>query len=261
MKKRLLLLVCVMTAISSSGQQVAPPAGAQVSSRPGEFFDKDIDLHFNYPVEMQALNAADDLESGHLNFYGKSGADDPEHQEAMRCARPLLDLNLPEDKAPKRSADIGNVWIDESKEPQTPEPIYAKIALVEVVKDCLPKKLQKSENDTLTTMALSAVSLPGVDPIPNPLWYEVANQKIHMNGAIGRILHNGKRAPAPIIVMSMSTQWRGHLLQWVFVSNDVEIFNEITKSFVQFGNGPWGEMFAANIGPKGSGTPMTILPK
>jgi len=42
---------------------------------------------------------------------------------------------------------------------------------------------------------------------------------------------------------------------------DSAIFNEITKSLVQFGKGPVGPMFAANLGPKGSGTPITILPK
>jgi hypothetical protein len=61
--------------------------------------------------------------------------------------------------------------------------------------------------------------------------------------------------------MAMSTQWRGHLLGWMFVSNDTEIFNEMTKSLVQFGDGAWGPMFAANLGPRGSGTPLTILPR
>lgn len=59
----------------------------------------------------------------------------------------------------------------------------------------------------------------------------------------------------------MATQWRGHLLDWVFTSNDTEIFNEMIKSMVRFGDGPWSPIFAPNIGPKGVGTPMTILPK
>ena len=72
---------------------------------------------------------------------------------------------------------------------------------------------------------------------------------------------NGQQAPAPMIIMSMATQWRGHLLAWVFTANDTGIFNEITKSLVQFGNGPWSPMFAPDIGPQGSGTPIAILPK
>jgi len=266
MKNTLVLLGCAMIAISSSGQQPASPAGVQATTgtKSGEFFDKDIDIHFNYPVEMQILDAAQDMESGHFNLYGASADNDPEHQQAKRCVRPLLDLVLPEDKAPKRNADMGNLWIDDTKEykeSRAPEPIYAKILFTELVKDCLPKKLQKNENDTLGTMALSAVTMPGLERAPNPLWYDVANQKIHMNNSIGRPLVNGKPSPAPIIVMSMSTQWHGHLLLWVFMSNDMDIFNDMTKSLVQFGKGPWGQMFAANIGPKDSGTPMTILPK
>jgi hypothetical protein len=133
--------------------------------------------------------------------------------------------------------------------------------LIEIVRDCLPKKLQKNENDALGSIAMSFLSVPGIERMPKPLWYEVGKQKVHMNSGAGRPIVNGQLAPAPIIIMSMTTQWRAHLLAWVFTSNDTDIFNEITKSLVQFGDGAWGPMFAANIGPKGSGTPMTILPK
>jgi hypothetical protein len=230
----------------------------------GQFYDKQLDLHFDYPVEMRVLDARADMERGHQNIYGVSGDNDPEHQAAIRCMRPLLDLELPQEKAPQRPADVGDMWVDDTqayKDSRKPEPILAKIFLAEFVKDCLPSKVRKNENDTLGNIALTAVSEPGIQRMPHPIWYEIAKQKIHMNSGMGRPIVNGKLADAPIIVMAMATQWRGHLLAWMFTSNDAEIFNEITKSQVEFGDGPWGPMFAANIGPKGSGTPMTILPK
>lgn len=274
----IVLLCCIFTAVTGNAQQdvkskegsSARKAGREsqgndlIPSKPGEFYDKDLDLHFNYPVEMQTLDFTADMESGHRNIYGVSGADDPEHQEAKRCVQPLLDADLPTDKAPHRAADLDGVWVDDSKEykeTRRPEPIFAKILVVEIVRDCLPKKLQKNENDALGTVAMSFVSEPGIIRMPKPLWYEVGNQKIHMNSGVGRPIVNGRLSPAPIFIMSMTTQWRDHLLAWVFTSNDTEIFNEITKSLVRFGDGPWGPMFAANIGPKGTGTPMTILPK
>ena len=70
---------------------------------------------------------------------------------------------------------------------------------------------------------------PLTERMPKPLWYEVGKQKIHMNSAAGRPVVNGQVASAPIFIMSMSTQWRGHLLAWVFTSNDTEIFNEINE--------------------------------
>lgn len=244
-------------------QQEAKPNDAG-ASKPGEFYNKELDLHFNYPVEMQTFDTKTEMELGHQNIYGDSGANDLEHQEAKKCMRPLLDAKLPEDKASQRMANLDGVWVDDSKEykeSRKPEPIFAQIVMTEIVRDCLPKALQKNENDALGTIAMSFVSLPGIARMPKPLWYEVGKQKIHMNSAAGRPVVNGQVASAPIFIMSMSTQWRGHLLAWVFTSNDTEIFNEITKSKVQFGNGSWGPMFAANIGPKGQGTPMTILPK
>ncbi len=244
----------------AAGLSATPLAAAN----PRQFYDKNLALHFNYPIEMRTLDFSAEMESGHQNIYGVSGENDPEHQKAKRCVRPLLDAELPEDKAPQRAANLDGIWVDDSKEyreSRKPEPIYAKILVTEFLRECLPKKLQKNENDALGSIALSAVSEPWIQRMPKPLWYEVSKQKIHMNSGVGRPIINGQLAPAPIFIMSMTTQWRGHLLAWVFTSNDTEIFNEITKSQVQFGDGPWGPMFAANVGPKGSGTPMTILPK
>jgi hypothetical protein len=245
-------------------QPTAPKAEVLNVANPGMFYDKELDLHFNYPVEMRALDAATDMEIGHRNIFGVSGDNDPEHQEAKRCMHVLLDADLPAEKAPQRNADIGNLWVDDSKEykeSRKPGPIYAKLMMVELAGDCVPEKLRKKENDLLGSMALSAISIPGVQRMPNPIWYEIGKQKIHMNSGVGRPIINGQLASSPIIVMAMSTQWRGHLLGWMFVSNDTEILNEMTKSLVQFGDGAWGPMFAANLGPRGSGTPLTILPK
>jgi hypothetical protein len=239
-------------------------AHGQQESQPGAGGQKAGEVTAPKPVEMRTLDFNAEMESGHQNIYGISGENDPEHQMAKRCVRPLLDTELPQDKAPQRAANLDGVWVDDSKEykeSRKSEPIVAKILLMEIVRDCLPKQLRKNENDTLGNIALSFVSEPGIRRMPKPLWYEVGQQKIHMNSAVGRPIANGGLASAPIIIMSMTTQWRGHLLAWVFTSDDAEIFNEITKSLVQFGGGKWGPMFAANIGPPGSGTPMTILPK
>lgn len=274
---RVTLLVCLGVALgyAQSPQQPAPESAAAAqaapkveqaseAAKPGIFVEKSLDLYFNYPVEMRTLDMAAEMESGHLNVYGVSGDNDPEHQEAKRCIHPLLDADLSQDKAPQRLASLDGVWVDDTKEykeSRKPQPIMAKIMLVELDRGCVPKKLKKKDDATLGNMALSAVSLPGIQRMPKPIWYEIGKQKIHMNSGAGRVIVNGQLDPAPVIIMAMATEWRGHLLEWVFTSNDTEIFNEITKSLVRFGDGPWGQMFPANIGPQGSGTPMTILPK
>jgi hypothetical protein len=81
-------------------QPTAPKAEILNVSKPGMFYDKELDLHFNYPVEMRALDAATDMEIGHRNIFGVSGDNDPEHQEAKRCMHVLLDADLPAEKAP-----------------------------------------------------------------------------------------------------------------------------------------------------------------
>jgi len=271
----LLLLVCILLSVAANAQDAnpitqatTPKAGTETKSNPttvapGEFYDKGLDLHFNYPVEMRLLDADAEMERGHKEIYGVPGANDPEHMEARRCMRFLLDADLTEDKAPKRPARLDGVANDPHiYDKLKPEPISAKILLVEAVRDCLPKELQQDEDRALSAIALSFVSQNGIERMPKPLWYETANQKIHMNSGAGQLGLKGDPPSAPIFIMSMATAWRGHLLAWVFTSNDTEIFNEITKSQVKFGDGPWGPMFAANIGnPGSSGKPITILPK
>jgi hypothetical protein len=178
-------------------QPTAPKAEVANVSKPGTFYDKELDLHFNYPVEMRALDAATDMEIGHRNIFGVSGDNDPEHQEAKRCMHVLLDADLPSENAPHRNADVGNLWVDDSKEykeSRKPEPIYAKLMMVELAGDCVSEKLRKKENDVLGSMALSAVSIPGVQRMPNPIWYEIGKQKIHMNSGVGRPIVNGQMA-------------------------------------------------------------------
>ncbi|MGZ4838670.1 MAG: hypothetical protein ACXVZR_08980 [Terriglobales bacterium] len=126
------------------------------------------------------------------------GDADPEHQ-AKRCIKILLDADLPAENAPQRNADIGDLWVDDSKaykESRKPEPVSAKIVIVELVRDCVPKNLRKKEDDVLGNMALSAVALPGIGRMPNPIWYESGRQKIHMNSGVGRPIVNGKLASA-----------------------------------------------------------------
>ena len=272
------ILVCALAAIPSSGQQEAKPkaqtpgsqtrarrkASAVTGAKPGEFYDKELDLHFHYPLEMRTVHASAAMERGHQNISDASGANDRDHVEPEACDRPLLNAELIQDKAPQRAANLDGVWADDSKEykeSRKPEPIHANILMMEVVRNCLPRELQKNENDALGSIALSLVSKPGIERMPKPLLYDVGKQQIHMNSGAGRPIVNGNLATAPILIMSMATQWRGHLLAWVFTSNDTEVFNGITKSLVQFGDGEWGQMFAANVGPKGSGTPLTIVPK
>ena len=270
------MLLCGFSA-GASAQQAGRPAGPQAQPGPvakdsgastesGKFYDKEMDLSFNYPVEMRTLDMMADMEAGHRNLYGESGENDPEHREARRCIRPLLDAELPAEKAPSRMASLEGVWTDQTKEHKDsykPQPIFAKFVLIEFDRSCLPKKLQKDNkvDEVLHNMVLGAVSEPGLEAMFKPIWYEIGKQKIHMNSSVGRPIVNGKIEPAPVLIMAMATDWRGHLLEWVFTANDTEIFNEITKSLVRFGDGPWSPIFAPNIGPKGQGTPITVLPK
>ena len=267
-----------IAATPSSGQQGAKASVDQPASqkeavrkarpvtanKPGEFYDKDLALHFNYPTEMHTLDPRAAIKRGHQNIHGPSAASDPKQSEEEGCDRPLLDAELPQANAPQRVANLDGIWVEDSKEykeSRKPEPISAHISMMEVVRDCLPQELQKNENDALGSIALSLVSKPGIKRMPTPMWYELDKQKMHMNSGAGRPIVNGKLAPAPILIMAMATQWRGHLLAWVFTSNDTEVFNGITKSLVQFGDGPWKPLLEGNLGPKGSGTPMTITPQ
>ncbi|MGH7225925.1 MAG: hypothetical protein ACRELF_22125, partial [Gemmataceae bacterium] len=226
MKLPVSLVLCFVAPISAISErpvqasQSSSPTQSSTSQQAGQFYDKELDIHFDYPAEMRVLDGAADMDSGHMEIYGVSGKNDPEHQEAKRCMRFLLDTELPPSEAPKRMASLDGIWVDDTKEykdSRRQEPIFAKIVFVDFDKSCLSKSLQKNKNDALGNLAMSVVSAPGLQKIPHPLWYKVGGQKIHMNCGIGRLIVNGKLAPAPIVVMSMAAEWHGHLLLWVFM--------------------------------------------
>ena len=88
----ILLLSCLTAATPGYGQQgtipnseaKAPQPASERSkandvpvSKTGEFYDKDLDLHFHYPVEMRVLDFRAEMETGHQNIYGVSGENDP----------------------------------------------------------------------------------------------------------------------------------------------------------------------------------------
>jgi hypothetical protein len=255
----LILLFCVGSGHSQqSPAEVTPDAGLVIA--PGQFYAKDLDLHFNFPVEMKVVDMFAKIEQGHHAIFGVAGDTDAEHKEANRCVRPLLDAELPEDKAPQRRPSLAPVLPD-APGAKEERPIYAEILFTEVLSDCLPKKLRKNDDAVLFDLAATPTSGPGVAPITKPLWYEIGKQKIHMTAGAGRVSANGRAVTEPLLIMAMATQWHGHVLLWTFTSNDREIFNELTKSVVQFGNTAPAQMFPPNIGPKGAGTPMTVLPK
>ena len=159
-----LMLLCGLPGKAKAQQTAVPPAAPQAQPSPntndsgaaaenGKFYDKNLDLSFNYPVEMRAVDMIADMEAGHMNLYGSSGDNDPEHREARRCVHPLLDADLPAEKAPQRLASMEGVWVDQTKEYKEsykPQPIFAKLILMEFDRSCLPKKLQKEK--TWTTL-------------------------------------------------------------------------------------------------------------
>jgi len=119
------------------------------------------------------------------------------------------------------------------------------------MRECMVgESVPNNEDGLLQAIAQALVSAPGIQRMAKPVWYDLTGQKIHMNAGVGRMIAKGKLAPAPVIMMAMSTDWRGHLLTWLFISDDAEVFNQITNSRVQFGDGPWKPMFAGNFAPK-----------
>lgn len=81
MRAAILLLGCLLAGVSANSQQDA-------KSKPGEFYDKELDLHFNYPVGMQTLDASSEMEQGHLNIYG--------HQRVLRFFAGIAKRSRPE---------------------------------------------------------------------------------------------------------------------------------------------------------------------
>jgi hypothetical protein len=256
MKSLLFLFALIASSQSAIGVQIGPDQSAVVTSpTPGIFYQRELDLHFYYPVEMVASDPTKITDADRTAGIGKSQPGDSEREGSKACLRVMLRADLPADKVGTRMATLGA--IENTPSPES-ESVTGTIWLFDVDMNCVCAAMRKKRDAAMRDISATITQAQGMTRTGPPLWYDLGKQKTHMSAALGR--HNPNEGP--VLMMDVVTDYRSHVLMWIVQSNDAETFNALTKSTVQFDKSPALPLFPANVGPQGfGGVPMKILPR
>jgi hypothetical protein len=241
MKFTVFFILCIPLAattaqVTATGSQ---SMGASVSAAPsnkgGTYINPELHLTFSYPPELRPEDARAIGDRGHLAFYGTQPGTDPEHIKSEACDKVLFMVGKGSD--PKKA----EITIARGKKKPSievkPDP-GGSIALFEIDNSCIPPKLLKKPDSMLAGLAHTFIQIPGLKPIGPPLWYEIQGHRVHFAAAQRQPLSkkdNKPLSPYPQIVGGFAVEVDGHVLFWMLQSNDVELFNHLLDSQVDFG--------------------------
>lgn len=172
----LLLIGFLPVAAASEDPPYSPAIDA---SQMAVFTDAELGFSVRYPMEFKAeapQNLFAVMRAGHQELFGTSPDNDPEHQQAERCMRPLLYATsttiLPaEGKAP---VPLAGEDVDGSPD---------SVMVMDVERSCIAKKLKSDK--ALTQLTGTVLNIPGLKQVVPQMWFQ---------GGDGRHIHSGMAA-------------------------------------------------------------------
>jgi len=250
MKFAALVVLLLVPLIGITQQSLTPSSPPETSKdatqdkSSGTYTNTELHLTFSYPQELQPEDAHAIAERGHIAMYGTQPETDPEHVESEACDKVLLMVGKEGD--PKR-AEI--TIPGGGKAPSVEPDPTASILLIEIDNSCIPPKILKKPDNALAGLALQTTQIPGMTQIDQPVWYEIQGHKIHFAAAQGRPLsEDGKQlSPDRQIVAGFAIELNGHILFWMLQSDNIDFFNRLLDSKVDFGSGTPQALFPAHL--------------
>jgi hypothetical protein len=230
---------------SAAPPLIAPPVAA-LNQTSETYSNTDLHLTFSYPSEMRPEDAHAIADAGHIAMYGTQPETDPEHAKSEACDKVLLMVGKESDPK-KREVTITDGKSKPSVEVK-PDP-GGSISLFEIDSSCLPPKALKDMDNALAGLALTATEIPGMKPIDKPVWYEIQGHKVHFAAATGSPVAKDNKtiSPDPQIIAGFAVNMNGHILYWMLQSNDIDFFNHLLDSKVDFGSGTPQVLFPEHL--------------
>lgn len=237
-----------LVAISQVATPASPSAGAQAAAAPGNaittYNDPELHLAFSYTKELLPQDARAVAERGHIAFYGNQPETDPDHLKSEACSKILLSVSKVSD--PKTSliglrGDRKTIYVK-------PDP-GGSISLFDIDRTCIPPNDLKKMDNTLAVIALQVTKIPGMAAIDQPVWYDIQGHRIHFAAAYGQPVSKDKKtlSPDPQVVAGLAVEVNNHILFWMLEANDIDFFNRLLDSKVDFGSGVPQALFPKHL--------------
>jgi hypothetical protein len=234
----LLFMLSPMVVTAQDAEPASPTVGTQTTTAPsnaaGNYANPELHLSFSYPQELLPQDVRAVAERGHIAFYGSQPETDPDHIKSEACNKPLLSVSKASD--PKKSR-IG-IRSDKKTIYLKPDP-GGSISLFEIEKSCIPSKDLKKMENTLAGIAIQTTKIPGLAPIDRPVWYEIQGHRVHFAAAYGQPISKDMKTLGSDsqIIAGLAVEVNDHILFWMLQANDIDFFNRLLDSKVDFGSG------------------------
>jgi hypothetical protein len=206
-----LLAACVVT------------AEAQVK-QPGVYYDAATGLTMRYPVELVVRDDPQkSIDEGHVAAYGSMQNEAKEHRLATKCMKPILLADLPGGS---------------SEGSQRTGASTATLLMFEFIasKECKAGFKYKDNEAVAGGVAQTAIQLPGVTPLSQPLWFDFGKQKLHATfAAVG--LQNTSPEQPHWLILTAAMLYHGHILGWILKADWLNTFNDLTKTSIELDDG------------------------
>lgn len=218
-----LLFLGAGMSIAQAQAQSGAQAGAAGSTNAQQYTDAALHVTFWYPEELTAQDARAIAGVGHPVTFGEE--DDSGPRKADTCSRVLLAVGRPA-RTPGSGAAAD---------------MLASISLVDTDPSCVPppaEKDRKKMDKVLGELTRSATMIFGMMPIEQPLGYEIDGNHVHFAAAQGQpVTKTDLQTADAEYIGAVAVAVQGHILRWTLQATDLDLFNRLLASRVDFGSG------------------------
>jgi hypothetical protein len=211
-----------------------PQEVEQLVGKSVAYTNSEIGFSFSYPAELHAQSA----ESLAAKWKQATDKSDPKYKATDACTHVLLHAERKDE--PGVGASIAIYGEGHSPKTVITVPVAGSVTITEMNQQCLPAEFKGREDEVLSAFASSVGEEPGMKLIGQPMWYEVEGHKVHAGKA--RSAENSAKstnptAPPTDYLASATVNIGGHLMIFMFETQDLYSLNKLVHGTVQFGSG------------------------
>lgn len=253
-------------AIFAQGQTAAPQQSAPGQPQPQAvapvMFHSDLlHLSLTYPGSLVAEKVAS-LDEQHAAIASTQPSNEkPEYKKADQCTDKVLSAHRSDDPH-KAQATIAIHGDSRGTVVHLDPVVDASMTIARVGLECVPTEYRSQADAMAAVMAEGFIQESGLKEIDQPIWYDIANERIHFAAAESpsdaQASAGTANAPRPREwVASIAFAWENNLITIQIESNDLPFLNEVLHSSIAFGSQPPAPLFPAELG---EGKPLQPKP-
>lgn len=227
-----------LLAAAAAAQTPRPPVTPAPDSGPARLYSNPaLHLTFSYPAELQPQDPNATNAAGQRMIFGENAP--PSATTPAPCTKTLLAVGT---------------------RPSGASSLDASLTLFDIDLRCLPPKAAKSKSimdETLRGFAAQAVTLLGMMPMGDIHHFLLQGRRAWFAASQGTpVAKTDLQTGQSEIMAAIAVEADGHILAWMFESNDLNFINRMLAGSVDLGVGPSQPLDPVGISPGDSLAPQ-----